>query len=69
MIARFGVVGKKYRSIDILLIDDIQFIIDKKRAQEVFSIPLIPFMRLKNILSYPRGGKYIYGRKNQAYAS
>ena len=38
---------EKYRNNDVLLIDDIQFIIGKKVPRRNFSIPLIHYMNQK----------------------
>lgn len=43
----------KYRNIDVLMIDDIQFISKRKGRRRNFSIPLMRFMNRINKLSFP----------------
>lgn len=46
--ARMNKLREKYRTVDVLLIDDVQFIIGKESTQEEFSIRLMYFIQLAN---------------------
>ena len=47
----------KYRTIDVLLIDDIQFLLVKKERKKNFSIPLMRFMKNVSKLLFPVTGR------------